>query len=174
MDAEVPEPVAAAAVPEPVAAAAEEAAEVLAAEVVTVVVEGVAALSVRPEPQAATDAARVRAPAAAMNRRDVVLRMEPLSAGPLDRLGKRRSEPELPNAPAGWDAQGPDGYRPAIFGPYRQSILTRRPLGHVWETLGRPRRAARGKDRLGKFGAPGRRSQRIHPRGRRLGGKIAR
>jgi hypothetical protein len=42
---------------------------------------------VRPAPQAATDAARVMAPAAAMNRRNVVLRMEPLSADRSDRLG---------------------------------------------------------------------------------------
>jgi hypothetical protein len=39
------------------------------------------ALSVRPDPQAASDTAKVRAPAAATSRRDVVLRMNPLSAG---------------------------------------------------------------------------------------------
>jgi hypothetical protein len=38
-------------------------------------------LSVRPDPQAARDTARVRAPAAATSLRDVVLRMKPLSAG---------------------------------------------------------------------------------------------
>jgi len=38
------------------------------------------ALSVRPAPQAAMETASVRAAAAAKNRRDVVLRMEPLSA----------------------------------------------------------------------------------------------
>jgi len=47
------------------------------------------ALSVRPEPQAATDAARVRTPAAAMTRRDVVLRMEPLSVEPAGPTTKR-------------------------------------------------------------------------------------
>ena len=39
------------------------------------------ALSVRPDPQAASETARVRAPAAATSLRDVVLRMKPLSAG---------------------------------------------------------------------------------------------
>jgi hypothetical protein len=66
----------------------------LPADVVGVADGGVvAALSVRPEPQAASETARVTAPAAAMNRRDGVLRMEPLSDDPgRDRLWKRRSE----------------------------------------------------------------------------------
>src|ERR1700712_336739 len=66
--------------------AAEEPAEPAAVEPATAGAEEGAedeedALSGRPAPQAATETASVTAPAAAMNRRNVVLRMEPLSAG---------------------------------------------------------------------------------------------
>jgi len=48
-------------------------------------VEGalLAAVSVRPTPQAAMEAVNIRAPAARRNRREVVLRMGPLSTVPM-------------------------------------------------------------------------------------------
>ena len=79
-DAAAPEPAAELLDAEPLDAAPPDAA---GAAAVLLEDEDEEELSVRPAPQAATDTARVRTPAAAISLRDVVLRMEPLSVGPM-------------------------------------------------------------------------------------------